>query len=1033
MRPERASDILLGTTRARAKMHEYAVPERDFNRIPRSPSVLFSLALGMLGDVAANRITGHRPSDRLAETQSHLLFCARFFDSYSESRLEPGLDPYLLLLASTTYYLAELPGSAAVIASRLPTPCPEIQAQGLEELLSWILKANFQQRPALPEETYDVAEDIASLLSTFYSSGEGGEELQRAINALRRIVYDQGTARELLLADLIGAVVSTRRSNSTWTTLPRYSDLPAELWAPILEQETFIHELWPAQKLLGDRGIYRGTSAVVQMPTSAGKTRAIELILRSSMYSDRTSLAVLVAPFRALCQEIRQSLTRAFRGEAINVDELSDVQQADFAISTFLSRQQVLVMTPEKCLYVLRHSPIMAEKLGLLIYDEGHQFDNGRRGVTYELLLTSLKGAISETTQTVLVSAVLNNAQAIADWLLGAGGTVVSGTGLLPTSRAVAFVSWRDRLGRLEFVEPSNPDAGEFFVPRIIEQHTLNRFPRERKDRIFPARQSPDIGLYLALKTAAVGGVAVFVGTKVTASAILRKAVEIYERGFTLPSPASVSNADELGRLVRQNEVNLGEDTASSIAARLGIFAHHGNTPHGIRLAVEHAMKEGLVRVVICTSTLAQGVNLPIRYLIITGAHQGAERIKTRDFHNLLGRAGRSGMYTEGTVIFADPQVYDGRLDRRERWRWPFAKALLDPSKSEECKSALGAVLAPVTSSDQQFSVRLRIRSLVRAHVAGTTGWRKLAQRLATQYDDRGFAETSLLEQLEPKADVLSAIEGFLMAHWSEQPGGGLSSVESLAASTLAFHLATDEERERLVELFDALAENIATQVPESAKRQAFSRSLFGLAENIEIQGWVEDNADTLVARTSTADVLRDVWPLFLRFVRNSMFTRCNPPEPLLGLAERWIDGNPFNHLLEHLTAENCRFGNRHPVMENIVDICEAGFGFDGMLIVGAVAEMLTILRPDQTEAADLLRQLQKQIKYGLSSPLAITIYELGFADRVISQEVATVLGGSSLRWRVIRRLSAKETEVRALLAKYPSYFINVLDNLLSR
>jgi Tfp pilus assembly protein PilF len=75
-------------------------------------------------------------------------------------------------------------------------------------------------------------------------------------------------------------------------------------------------------------------------------------------------------------------------------------------------------------------------------------------------------------------------------------------------------------------------------------------------------------------------------------------------------------------------------------AAALGIFAHHADTPHGLRLSIEHAMKEGLAKFVICTSTLAQGVNFPLKYLIVTSTRQGGEKILVRDFHNLMGRAG---------------------------------------------------------------------------------------------------------------------------------------------------------------------------------------------------------------------------------------------------------------------------------------------------------------------------------------------------------------------------------------------------------
>jgi hypothetical protein len=106
-------------------------------------------------------------------------------------------------------------------------------------------------------------------------------------------------------------------------------------------------------------------------------------------------------------------------------------------------------------------------------------------------------------------------------------------------------------------------------------------------------------------------------------------------------------------------------------------------------------MKTDLINFVVCTSTLAQGVNLPIRYLIVTGVYQGGERILVRDFHNLIGRAGRAGMHTEGSIIFADTKVFDKKYDVKERWRWSTAKNLLDPSNAEPSGSSISAIFTP--------------------------------------------------------------------------------------------------------------------------------------------------------------------------------------------------------------------------------------------------------------------------------------------------------------------------------------------------
>ena len=131
--------------------------------------------------------------------------------------------------------------------------------------------------------------------------------------------------------------------------MPTYSGLPRDKWLQALQKESFIKELWPAQHLLGQADVLKGESAIVQMPTSAGKTKATELILRSAFLAERVSLAIIIAPFRALCHEIKNSLVEAFHNEPTKVDELSDALQTDFKIAELLGHQQILVVTPRSC------------------------------------------------------------------------------------------------------------------------------------------------------------------------------------------------------------------------------------------------------------------------------------------------------------------------------------------------------------------------------------------------------------------------------------------------------------------------------------------------------------------------------------------------------------------------------------------------------------------------------------------------------------------------------------------------------------
>ncbi|MBE7495773.1 MAG: DEAD/DEAH box helicase [Verrucomicrobiaceae bacterium] len=200
--------------------------------------------------------------------------------------------------------------------------------------------------------------------------------------------------------------------------------------------------------------------------------------------------------------EIAAGFRHSFSGEDVKINELTDVLQADFldAIAELLgadapTRKSILVLTPEKFLYILRQSSDLVNNIGIVVYDEAHQFDSGARGVIYELLLTEIKALLPANAQTVLVSAVIRNGRAVADWLIGPHAQIADGTGLLPTKRSIA-ASWMESLGQLIFFDSSNFQKYDYFVPRVIEATALTVSRRENP-RSFPERnEANDVALY---------------------------------------------------------------------------------------------------------------------------------------------------------------------------------------------------------------------------------------------------------------------------------------------------------------------------------------------------------------------------------------------------------------------------------------------------------------------------------------------------------------------------------------------------------
>jgi POLQ-like helicase len=1032
---------LLRVTRSKAKMYEYSVPLEDHIAIPRNPAHLFPISVSLLGDVAAYICNPGQNQEVFQENILELRKSALFFDSYIQTRLTTDLDEYLSLLAASAYYLCDLPGSSSALIKRFSVDQIR-RSNGLSRFLLWILESNYEQeyefRPSVGASEYTQLKEAVGA----YFIGEGATEpILNLVGRIRAIVYSQGTPRELLLTDVCLAVLTFKLRNSTKTLLPQYSGLPLTSWSPVLRRNNFIHELWPSQRLLGQEGIFQGVSAVVQMPTSAGKSKSIEVIIRSAFLGGRTRTCVVIAPFRALCREISETLESAFAGENVRVNELSDVYQNDFDADELIQNTsyQILSVTPEKLVYVLRQSPELANEIGLLILDEGHQFDNDIRGVTFELLVTTMKSLLPANVQTVLISAVISNADAIKAWLLGESGRVVRDTSIAPTYRTVGFTSWHSARtqGKLQYVNSSDISVDDFWVPRVIEQQTLARRPRERTDRVFPVKEDgKTVAAHLGIKLVSNGGVAIFCGLKSTVASLTAEIVEAFSRGYVAQAPLIHSDEGELMRIAYLFQRNFGEDSIECQGARLGILSHHAGIPHGLRLAIEHSLRTGKAKFIVCTSTLAQGVNLPIRYLIFTNIYQAGERISVRDFQNLIGRAGRSGLQTEGTILFADPEVYDKKNHRREGWRFRSVTELFDSTRSEPCTSSLLSIFDPIQNVEQSrhYGGNEIIRILESFYQDESS-----LNTLVTDGRQYGFEEKNLRAQLKYKIKIASAVEGQLMA--------SLSSVESetriivsaeLARKTYAYHLASLEQKELLERLFILICKNIDSKVESDSKKTSYSRTLLGLAEMIEIDAWINGNTQAIVLAEDNNAIFIVLYPIIEKFIGGANLKKIFPEGQRVRIAEMWINGIPYNEILDGIlengSYQQAGTQRRRLSVSHIVEVCDGELAFDGMLVLGAIAELLEshALFGDTT-FPDSIRKLQKRIKYGLSTDLAVRIFELGFSDRIIASDIADYLSDENIATNIMlkEKLVEHSEEVQGIVDRFPSYFSDVLNKYL--
>ena len=115
----------------------------------------------------------------------------------------------------------------------------------------------------------------------------------------------------MFYVDILVAIIKIAYANFSWKLLPENSEISLENWSLYLTRSSSIKMLWPAQRLIAEKGILNGKNAIIQLPTGVGKTKSIELIIAAAFLSGKTTI-IIIAPLKALCNEITVDMHNSF-------------------------------------------------------------------------------------------------------------------------------------------------------------------------------------------------------------------------------------------------------------------------------------------------------------------------------------------------------------------------------------------------------------------------------------------------------------------------------------------------------------------------------------------------------------------------------------------------------------------------------------------------------------------------------------------------------------------------------------------------
>lgn len=1041
---DKNAQYFLKRTRAFAKEIEFNIPKELRAVKDVNIDELFPVAIACVADLSADIVRGKESDGQIKIHKNELYFASKFYDSYLQlSQTDISSDfNYFNLIGAMAYYLCDQIGSSIVLIKNINIETLDLSHHKLDVLIYHLLKnsTNIEMSYELNPDDNEYITEFVRQYNKLMTRGISID--RRFINAFRESIYNTNDYRDIFLIDALLAIFILKISHSIFEMLPKGSNIPLEHLIEIVNGGHFVRELWPSQRYMCEMGLFKGISCVVQMPTGAGKTKAMSMAIYSAFCTEEVGLSIVIAPFRALCREISNDLKHDLEfDDNIQISEISDLLQTDYILEDIFNpeRKTVVVTTPEKFLYIIRQDESIIDSIGQLIFDEGHLFDDEERGATYELLISSILKQVDSDVQRILISAIIPNVTEINNWFTKGKGVAFSGDDISIVDKLPAALKWENiggiNYGYLYFVSKDDYSSADFFVPRMIEIQPLQRRPKE-KQRYFPSvdfahgkmAEANDMAIACFLKIVPNDNAAIFCGRKDSADKMLLRIIELEQRGYDVSGLKQRSDPNEITRISNLIAKHYGKNSLLYQAAQLGVFVHHAGVSDGIKSAVEYALKKSKITNVICTSTLAQGVNLPIKYLIISSIYQVGEQIKVRDFHNLIGRTARSGMFTEGTIIFSDPFAYNVN-----RWKWDQCKRLLDPNNSESCTSIILDIVRP-------HSVRNKpARRFYDVAMMRYTDFENF-QELKKKFLSNPNQDPEIIRLFKHVFNVLSRIENYISLAIANNDNTYTDDfVDELLNDTLAEYLATETEKAELKTLFEKICEYVSNTLQDENSKRNFARSMISCESYLELQG---DIYSTNICDFSDDELLDFVVRMIIKYASPRQLHKIVKIEDAIEIAKMWMRGDEY-YVIQCI-ADLCDYKivrmNREIIVsvEEIASICDGDFGYTASIIINSICEILKSGicddeendEDDLSEFAEKLQKLSQKLKYSLPEQTDIFVYELGFNDRFLAQEIRKIIGNHSKKHEVKKAIKRNRARIDTFLEDYPSVFQNRLSNL---
>uniref|UniRef100_A0A8D2IKD5 DNA polymerase theta n=1 Tax=Varanus komodoensis TaxID=61221 RepID=A0A8D2IKD5_VARKO len=445
---------------------------------------------------------------------------------------------------------------------------------------------------------------------------------------------------------------------------------------------------WQAECLMLGQ-VLEGKNLVYSAPTSAGKTLVAELLILKKVL-ETSKKALFILPFISVAKEKKNYLQAMFQEVGVRVEGYI----GNMSPAVHFSALDIAVCTIERANGLINR--LIDEKtldsLGIIVVDELHMLGDSQRGYLLELLLTKVCFLTVKTKkrETNMVCSLSNGIQ-----IIGMSAT-------LPNLDLLA--SWLNAELYCTDFRPV-PLVEQVKIGSKIYDSSMN-VVREVKPKLHMKDDNDHI-VSLCYETVHDGhSVLVFCPSKnwceKLADIIAREFCYLQHKCLQKMSTLSpvildTGRVEELMSLLKRSPSGL--DSVLQRTIKWGVAFHHAGLTFDERDIIEVAFRQGILRVLVATSTLSSGVNLPARRVIIRTPMFGGRLLSVLAYKQMTGRAGRKGVDTIGeSILVCKPSEKSKGITLLQGSLQPVRSCLLNSEGEAVTSSMIRAILEIIVS-----------------------------------------------------------------------------------------------------------------------------------------------------------------------------------------------------------------------------------------------------------------------------------------------------------------------------------------------